>query len=197
MKDWKQKYNDDLLFYETFIDTDKYKGTCYLADNWIDVGLSKGANFHGTKYGGIKWQLADVTTHVAVSKKIILLKPVYNNKKMYKMLSRIGLKSLRFYKEPMTKPPEFKSDDEKAKFKGWLDEFTYGKKLIEKMPIEPEKHKIEGKDVSDILVDGHVHHQQSPPSETSSKELVWVEAEIVEHDEKDNKRGDREDSDKG
>lgn len=47
--DWKQSFGHDLWFLETFVDSQKYKGTCYRASNWIYLGKTKGA----TKFGRI------------------------------------------------------------------------------------------------------------------------------------------------
>jgi hypothetical protein len=40
--DWKQTYGDELLFLETFVDADRYRGTCYRAANWIVLGETTG-----------------------------------------------------------------------------------------------------------------------------------------------------------
>lgn len=42
--DWQIKYKTPLLLLETFVDPYRYKGSCYAADNWQHVGLSKGIN---------------------------------------------------------------------------------------------------------------------------------------------------------
>jgi hypothetical protein len=41
-KDWQVHYGERLLLVETFVDTSRYKGTCYRAANWIDLGLTQG-----------------------------------------------------------------------------------------------------------------------------------------------------------
>jgi Druantia protein DruA/Transposase Tn5 dimerisation domain/Transposase DNA-binding len=41
-EDWKQRYGDELLLLETFVDTEHYRGTCYRASNWIEVGKTQG-----------------------------------------------------------------------------------------------------------------------------------------------------------
>ena len=41
-KDWVLKYGEEILLLETFVDTEKFKGTCYKAANWLHVGQSTG-----------------------------------------------------------------------------------------------------------------------------------------------------------
>jgi len=40
--DWQQRYNTRPVFLETFIESDKFKGTCYRAANWQAVGHTAG-----------------------------------------------------------------------------------------------------------------------------------------------------------
>lgn len=40
--DWQYKYGIKPVLLETFVDTTKYHGTCYLAANWIDIGKTSG-----------------------------------------------------------------------------------------------------------------------------------------------------------
>lgn len=40
--DWKRVYSHRIYFLETFIDTEKFKGTCYKAANWIYLGDTTG-----------------------------------------------------------------------------------------------------------------------------------------------------------
>jgi hypothetical protein len=40
--DWKQAYGEQLLFLETFVDAERYRGTCYRAANWIVLGETTG-----------------------------------------------------------------------------------------------------------------------------------------------------------
>ncbi len=40
--DWQRVYNHPLYFLETFVDTEKFKGTCYRAANWIYLGATTG-----------------------------------------------------------------------------------------------------------------------------------------------------------
>jgi hypothetical protein len=40
--DWQHKYGHGLLLLETFVEVDRFRGTCYQAANWRYVGLTKG-----------------------------------------------------------------------------------------------------------------------------------------------------------
>ena len=40
--DWQGIYNHDLALVETFVQTDRFKGSCYAAANWTYVGQSRG-----------------------------------------------------------------------------------------------------------------------------------------------------------
>jgi len=40
--DWQDFYNQQVCLLETFVDTTRFKGTCYKAANWIHVGNTKG-----------------------------------------------------------------------------------------------------------------------------------------------------------
>jgi hypothetical protein len=40
--DWQQRYGDKPVLVETFVDSSRYRGTCYRAANWIDLGLTEG-----------------------------------------------------------------------------------------------------------------------------------------------------------
>lgn len=41
-EDWQSFYNHPIYFMETFVDTEKFAGTCYKADNWIYLGETTG-----------------------------------------------------------------------------------------------------------------------------------------------------------
>lgn len=41
-EDWQRQYHHPIHLVETFVDTEKYRGTCYKADNWIWVGQTTG-----------------------------------------------------------------------------------------------------------------------------------------------------------
>jgi hypothetical protein len=40
--DWQSKYQHPIYLLETFVERDRFKGTCYRAANWIHVGKTKG-----------------------------------------------------------------------------------------------------------------------------------------------------------
>jgi hypothetical protein len=41
-RDWQTKYARPLRLVETFVDTSRFKGTCYRAANWLDLGQTAG-----------------------------------------------------------------------------------------------------------------------------------------------------------
>jgi hypothetical protein len=49
--DWQQAYGHPLYFLETFVDTERFRGTCYQAANWLQLGLTtgRGKNDHTMK----------------------------------------------------------------------------------------------------------------------------------------------------
>jgi len=40
--DWQERYGFKPVMLETFVDVEKYKGTCYQAANWVKLGLTAG-----------------------------------------------------------------------------------------------------------------------------------------------------------
>ena len=58
-KDWEDCYGIKLILLETFVDSSKYRGTCYLAANWKYIGNSNGYSkvrdgsyiYHGKQKG--------------------------------------------------------------------------------------------------------------------------------------------------
>lgn len=47
---WHQRYGYKLSLLETFVDSGRFKGTCYRASNWIYVGLTKGFGKQGNSF---------------------------------------------------------------------------------------------------------------------------------------------------
>jgi len=41
-RDWEKIYKHPVYFLETFVDTERFKGTCYQAANWIYLGRTTG-----------------------------------------------------------------------------------------------------------------------------------------------------------
>ena len=64
-QDWLSFYDHPLYLLETFVDTDRFAGTCYRAANWIWVGQTKGYAkkgwfyYHGRKKGVYVYPLVD------------------------------------------------------------------------------------------------------------------------------------------
>jgi hypothetical protein len=50
-KDWQRIYNHPIYYLETFVDTERFAGTCYKAANWIYLGdtTGRGKNDHTYK----------------------------------------------------------------------------------------------------------------------------------------------------
>jgi hypothetical protein len=65
--DWKRRYGTDIALVETFVDTTRYKGTCYKASNFFRVGQTKGRGRQ------------DRDRTVKVSVKDIFLYPLHRN----------------------------------------------------------------------------------------------------------------------
>jgi len=42
VSDWRQKYNYEPVLLETFVEKERFHGTCYKAANWIYVGDTQG-----------------------------------------------------------------------------------------------------------------------------------------------------------
>ena len=40
--DWQQRYRHSICLLETFVQQDRFRGTCYQAANWIHVGQTTG-----------------------------------------------------------------------------------------------------------------------------------------------------------
>ncbi len=49
-EDWHEKYGHPILLVETFVNSQLYKGTCYLAAGWIQVGKTRGFERMGKLY---------------------------------------------------------------------------------------------------------------------------------------------------
>lgn len=48
--DWEQVYGHPVVLAETFVDTSRFRGTCYRASNWVCVGETKGWSKSGEAY---------------------------------------------------------------------------------------------------------------------------------------------------
>jgi hypothetical protein len=40
--EWERVYGHPIYFVETFIDPERYRGTCYRAENWMVLGRTTG-----------------------------------------------------------------------------------------------------------------------------------------------------------
>lgn len=55
--DWSRYHGHHVFLAETFVDVSRFRGTCYLAANWLDVGITKGfgrSNTHYVEHGDKK-----------------------------------------------------------------------------------------------------------------------------------------------
>lgn len=41
-QDWQERYEHPILLVETYVDPERFEGTCYRAANWIEIGVTKG-----------------------------------------------------------------------------------------------------------------------------------------------------------
>ena len=48
--DWKTQYGHPILVAETFVDQSRYRGTCYRAAGWLELGETKGFGRNGGRY---------------------------------------------------------------------------------------------------------------------------------------------------
>jgi hypothetical protein len=48
--DWEHHYHHSIVLAETFVDTQRFKGTCYRASNWCHLGETKGSGKRGNLY---------------------------------------------------------------------------------------------------------------------------------------------------
>ena len=49
-RDWQALYHHPVYWLETFVDTDRFAGTCYKAANWIYLGLTRGRGKYNKTY---------------------------------------------------------------------------------------------------------------------------------------------------
>ena len=58
-QDWENYFNHPIYFVETFVDTERFGGSCYQAANWRYVGQTKGRS-RNDRYNSIQVPLKDV-----------------------------------------------------------------------------------------------------------------------------------------
>ena len=51
--DWKERYGYEPLLLETFVDRNRFRGTCYRAANWIHVGQTQGRGKLDRRHRGL------------------------------------------------------------------------------------------------------------------------------------------------
>lgn len=49
--DWQARWGHPVHLAETFVDTTRFRATCYRAANWVHVGESAGRHKRGNRYG--------------------------------------------------------------------------------------------------------------------------------------------------
>lgn len=59
-QDWATKYAQPLWLVETFVDPQRFAGTCYRAANWIHLGQTKGRGRQGPRSAGLATTIKDV-----------------------------------------------------------------------------------------------------------------------------------------
>ena len=57
--DWAHKYGHPLYLLETFVERDRFRGTCYKASNWTRVGKTKGRS-RNDRYSTMKVPIKDI-----------------------------------------------------------------------------------------------------------------------------------------
>jgi hypothetical protein len=50
ISDWPKIFGEALVLLETFVDSSRFRGTCYCADNWLYLGQTKGSAKRGASY---------------------------------------------------------------------------------------------------------------------------------------------------
>lgn len=50
ISDWQQAFGEELVLLETFVDSSRFRGTCYRAANWLYLGQTKGSAKRGASY---------------------------------------------------------------------------------------------------------------------------------------------------
>jgi hypothetical protein len=48
--DWEARFQHPVYLAETFVDSSRFRGTCYRASNWIELGQTSGWSKHGPTY---------------------------------------------------------------------------------------------------------------------------------------------------
>ena len=59
VEDWEERYGHPVYLLETFVDLERFKGTCYQAANWIKVGETKGRS-RNDRYTQLKVPIKEI-----------------------------------------------------------------------------------------------------------------------------------------
>jgi len=65
--DWIKKYNHPIYMLETFVEKERFRGTCYQAANWIYVGQTNGRS-RNDRYKTLKVPIKDIYLYPLVKK---------------------------------------------------------------------------------------------------------------------------------
>jgi len=57
--DWTKRYSHPIFLLESFVDKERFRGTCYQAANWIHVGKSKGRS-RNDRHTSLKVPIKDI-----------------------------------------------------------------------------------------------------------------------------------------
>lgn len=49
-QDWQEAYGHEVLLAETFVDAERFRGTCYRAAGWVEIGTTRGMRRERTSY---------------------------------------------------------------------------------------------------------------------------------------------------
>ncbi len=64
--DWLGRYGHSIYVLETFVERERFRGTCYRASNWIYTGQTKGRS-RNDRYGRIKTSVKDVYVYPLIN----------------------------------------------------------------------------------------------------------------------------------
>ena len=65
VKDWFDYYQHDIVLLETFVQRDRFLGTCYKAANWLYLGHSKGRG-RNDRYSQYRLAIKDIYVYPLV-----------------------------------------------------------------------------------------------------------------------------------
>ena len=151
--DWFERYHYRLWLLETFVDPDRFKGTCYRAANWIHAGHTKGFrkegntfHFHGHRKEVFVYPLhPDFRTRIGCDSP--LLQPLDHRYRTFEPLRGGTHMIVRHEGWNPDVPPPFELDEEDID--AIVDEFEqfHGR-------FEPAFHRIEQVELSQCYLQG-------------------------------------------